>query len=94
MKTLTEIIVDGIPQNAIIRSWLRAIRDGDNEIIWVDKANNIAKHQQLPDIVEIYIKDPADSKKVMYIEISSGSIKKLYALIVEIEKQISEEFFD
>jgi len=95
MKTLTNVIANNFLQDAIIESFMKASRDENGKIIWANEKDCIAKcHGDARDVT-ILVKDNYDDRrKITAIEISAGSIKKLYETIMEIEKQESEEFID
>lgn len=93
MKTLTDIKVNNLNHDAVIESWMTSNKI-DGKIEWVDAVNGIAKCHGDVRNVTVYLKDNEDYDKVTCIEIASDSIKKIYNLIIEIEKQTSEEFID
>jgi len=93
MKTLTNVVVNNILQDAIIESFAKASRD-ENGIIWTNEKDGIAKCHESARDVTILVQDADDSRKITAIEIKANSIKRLYETIMEIEKQESEEFLD
>ena len=94
MKTLTYVYANGNNQDAIIEHFSLECKDHSGKIFWADEKNGIARCQQDARIITIYVKDYEDNKKITVIDIKASSIKHLYNLITEIEKQTSEEFID
>jgi len=94
MKTLTNVVVNNFLHDAIIESFMKECKDENGKIIWANEKDGIAKCHMNAREVTILVQDYDDHRKITAIEISVGSIKKLYETIIEIEKQESEEFID
>jgi N-methylhydantoinase B/oxoprolinase/acetone carboxylase alpha subunit len=94
MKTLTSIYANGEYQDAIIEHYSLEFKTPELKVVWADEKNCIAKCHQDAKTITIYVKDYEDNKKITVVILRADSIKKLYSLMTEIEKQTSEEFID
>jgi len=100
MKTLTEVNVkrngNWYEHDCMIEYFVKPDRipDEPTKIVWHDKEKGIAKCHGEPRTVTLLLKGNDDIDKIEAVHLSPASIKKLYSLIIEIEKTESNEFID
>ena len=93
MKKITEIIVNGWSEDAVIEYYMNPDKNGLN-IIWADQKSNIAKCHGNARSVTIYARESEIGIKYSAFNIPAGYIKRLYEEIISIERITSEEFID
>jgi hypothetical protein len=94
MTLLTDVWVGHKWQHAVINYYMTPCLTDKGVIEWTDENNHIAKHQAQAKEVEIYVVDEYDKTECKVMRIRAADIKKLSKLILDIEKNTSEEAVD
>lgn len=94
MKDLVSVVVNDKEQDAIIDSYMKCTKDENGKVIYSNPEEGIGPCKGTVFEIIIYVKDRDDCNKVEVIKIHPYSIKKLYAIITEIEQKVSEELIE
>lgn len=92
-KELLEINVNGKTQDCVISHYMKAKKNDAGKIDYINQ-EGIARVQGEAHEILLYVKDDNDYNKVSVVKLTAYGIKKLYAVIHEIEQKTGEEFVD
>lgn len=93
-KELLEINVNGKTQDCVVSHYMAAVKGENGKPIYTNINDGIAKVKGEAHEILLYVKDDNDYNKVSVVKLTAYGIKKLYAVIHEIEQKTGEEFVD